>query len=291
MAETITREAWLRLELEAAETYLARFGDSADPVDQAQVTRRRSEAAAFREELAQLGGRSSVRFRLAGHGIEGNNAPVDLVKEIVHRYGQIADEHGAGVLVAPASSGSHVIEFVAPAQTPLPTFDTFAEAADAVIGFSPDTLASGESLEQHALIHAADLTTATLLAVSRLVAALAKHRVDAVVDLESPARKAQVTFRRQAANDLDRILRDLHQVTVELEVRGLLRGFTALGGQFEIEADRAYRGRVPKALRAAASGIPLGSEVRALIEQITTTLQSGDHRVRFRLKSIESGDS
>ena len=288
MAETITRAAWLRLELEAAEDFLLRHADSADPIEQAQVTRRRREAAAHREELSRLDGSSMISIRLSGAGIEGSNAPVEAVKEIVQRYGQIADEYGTDVLVAPAESGSHVIRLVASAQGQLPSFDTFAEAADAVIGLSPDTLRSGESLEEHAFGHAADLTTGTLRAVRHIVAVLARLRIDAEFDLVAPGRGARVRIRRDAANDLDRILGDLEQETVDLRVDGVMRGFTSLGGQFEIEADRLYKGRVPNALRGAGNGIPLGSTVRAVIEQITTTFQSGEHRVRYRLKAIES---
>ena len=80
MAETISRKAWLRLELEAAEDYVTRFAASRDPVEQAQVVRRSREATEFRDELSRLEGAPVVSIRLSGPGIEGSNAPVELVK-------------------------------------------------------------------------------------------------------------------------------------------------------------------------------------------------------------------
>ena len=291
MADTITREAWLRLELEAARDYVARFGDSADPIEQAQVSRRGREAKVLEDELGRRGGAPVVTFRLVGPAIEGSNAPPELVKEVIQRYDQIATEYGTEILVAPARAGSHVITLVGPLQMELPTFNTFAEAAEAVIGLSPDMVQAGQSLEDHALSHAADLTAATLGALRQLMGALARHRIDAEIELETQERSASVRIRRDAAIALDGMLKDVAQHTVPRHVQGVMRGFTALAGQFEIEApDRVYRGRVPKAMRAAADGIPLGSAVQAEIEEITTTFQSGDQRVRYRLKSIAGSE-
>lgn len=208
MAETITREAWLRLELEAARDYVARFGDSSNPIEQAQVSRRLREAQVIEDELGRLSGATVITFRLVGPAIEGNNAPPELVKEIIQTL-------------------------VGPSQLELPTFNTFAEAASAVIDLSPDVVQAGESLEDHALAHSAGLTAATLAALRQMMGTMSRY-------LET--------------------------------------------------ADRVYKGRVPKAMRAAADGIPLGSAVHAEIEEITATFQSGDRRVRYRLKTIAGAD-
>ncbi len=291
MAETITREAWLRLELEAARDYVARFRDSSDPIEQAQVSRRLREAQLIEDELGQLLGPAVVTFRLMGPAVEGNNAPPELVKEIIQRYDQIATEYGTEVLVAPAHAASHVITLVGPSQLELPTFNTFAEAASAVIDLSPDVVQAGESLEDHALVHSADLTAATLAALRQMIGAMSRYRIDTEIQLDTQERSASVWFRRDAAIALDRFLKDLAEHTSLLQVDGVMRGFTARGGQFEIEtADRVFKGRVPKAMRAAADGIALGTAVHAEIEEITATFQSGDQRVRYRLKTIAGAD-
>jgi hypothetical protein len=213
------------------------------------------------------------------------------VKEIIHRYDQIATEYGTEILVAPARAGSHVITLVGPLQQQLPTFNTFAEAAEAVIGLSPDMVQAGQSLEDHTLSHAADLTAATLGAVRQLMGALSRLKVDAAIELSTGERSASVRIQREAAGAIDRLLKDVEQQSVLLRLEGVIRGFTALAGQFEIEvSNRVYRGTVPTAMRAAADGIPLGSAVQAEIEEITTTFRSGDQRVRYRLQSISGLD-
>ena len=50
----ISRVDWLRLEIGAAEGYLARFAASSDPIEQTQVRRRKRELVALRAVLAFL---------------------------------------------------------------------------------------------------------------------------------------------------------------------------------------------------------------------------------------------
>jgi len=293
MNETITRAQWLREEIEDAQRYIALPHTDGDPVAQAQVNRRARELVELRRELARIeSGERRTSIHLEGTGIIGNDAPLALVDTIVHRYGQIANEYSADVLIAPSATGSHVINIVGPAQDqfPLDAPDPFAEAALALISMSPEMLGRGKVLEERAREAAALLSNPTFVAIREMMNAISVHNVDAEIDMVSRGRTSKVRIRRQDAQDIETIMRNLSRTVDEVVVEGILRGFTEGSGRFEIESDRPLAGRVPLELRSAAEGIALGDRVRAKLEQVTTTLPSGDDRVIYRLRSIEQID-
>jgi len=292
MADDMTREHWLAFEIELAEEFIRRNADRPDPIYQSQVAGRRRELERHRAELESIAAGPALEFHLAGKGIEGHNAPLDVVRSVVQRYGEIADEFGADVLVAPAAPGSHTIRIVAPRQQRLGEFDTFADAALAMIDLSPDAVDRDETLEQHTLDRAADFTSRTLKSIASLLKVLATNGIDVELDLTSTERSAHVRIGRDHANTLVRILEDVDQQVRDVAVDGTLSGFTLHSGRFEIDtATRSYHGTVPKARRAAAQGIAFGSQVHAVLEEITAQLSSGELRVRYRLKQIERAAS
>src|SRR5262245_36747035 len=54
MTEFISRQDWLRLEIDAADHYVERHGADDDPIQRAHAQRRGREAAKHRAELARL---------------------------------------------------------------------------------------------------------------------------------------------------------------------------------------------------------------------------------------------
>jgi hypothetical protein len=290
MAETMTRAEWLRTEIELATSYIDRHstGDP-DPIERAQLNRRERELSELQHELDQLEGATrEFTVRLTSGQIEGHNAPVSLVRTVVQRVGEIADEFGVSALVAPALQGSHVIKFVGPAQGQLPlSIDPFADAAQALMALAADR-ARGQPFEEHVLEQAAGYTPKVLMAARQLMDSLSKYGVDATLDMVSLGRTSHAQISRSVAQDLGRILADIESDTQEIQVVGRLSGF--MEGKpttFRIEGDRDYRGNVPAPLRAAADGIPHGSTVKAVLDEITSRPPSGNTRVRYRLRSIQ----
>jgi hypothetical protein len=290
MAETTTRSDWLRAEIELARDYIERHrADVGDPVALAQLARRERELIELHRELDKLESPTrELTFRLKSGQIEGHNAPVGLVRTIVQRIGEITDEFGVHALVAPALPGSHVITFVGPAQGELAiSVDPFADAALALMALSPERT-DGQPFEEYVREHAAEYTPKTLVAAREIMDSLSRHGVDATLDLVSLGTSSHAGIPRAVAQDVGRILADVESETREVEVTGRLSGF--MEGRpttFRIEADRDYRGTVPAPLRSAADGIPHGSTVHAVLDEIASRLPSGDTRVRYRLKSIQ----
>lgn len=290
MAETMARADWLRAEIEIAREYVDRHStDVHDPITEAQVGRRQRELIELRRELDGLESPTrQLTFHLSRGQIEGHNAPLELVRTIVQRLGEITDEFGVPVLVAPARTGSHVITIVGPAQGEFALgFDPFADAALVLIALIPGS-PQGRAFEEHVREQAAGFTPKTLVAARDIMDALSKHAVDAALDLVSLGRTAHARIQREVAQDLWRILSDVESETQEIEVVGRLRGF--MEGErttFRIEGDEDYRGNVPAQLRSAADGIAHGSQVRAVLDEITRRQPTGEHRVLYRLKSIE----
>lgn len=289
MSDTIPQTAWLAEEIKLAEEYLARHEADDDPVHLAAIGARQRELDVLRRQLARLESPTQeLDIKLAGGQVRGHDAPIDLVRQVMQRYAEIATEFDAEALVSPATPGSHVIHVVGPTQGQLavPGADTFAEAAAALMELSPDAMPRGAVLSEHARTRAEEFTPKTLIAVRELMNTLSSFGVSADLDLVSPTRTAHVSFRRDVAQELTRVLADLQNESEILTVVGVLRGFMEFGLTFEIEGDQLYKGRVPAALREAAEGIRIGADVAARIEKITSTRPSGDERVRYRLRSI-----
>lgn len=75
MSETLSREAWLRMEIALDREYAARYRSSDDPVERAQSARRQREADVKLTELEGIRSRARFVVSLAGREIEGHNAP------------------------------------------------------------------------------------------------------------------------------------------------------------------------------------------------------------------------
>lgn len=247
------------------------------------------ELAELRAEYVRaIGGAFDVR--LSGRPVHGSNAEIDVVTAVVRQLSEIADEYGAEALIAPSRAGSHIISVVTPDQLELiEPGAAFADAMSTIVSLG-ERVGSSE-FEPHVLAVAADYSPGTLRAVKGLMGTLAERGANAEFTLTSPARTARVVITAAMANNIHRTLDALNQDTVERILIGDLMGFTEFAGRFEIQVPgeaEPYRGHVPKALRATARGIPLGSPVTAVVEEITIRLPSGDHRVRYRLRSVAS---
>lgn len=299
MSETLTHEQWLEFEISLDEEYVSKHVESTDPVERAQVERRRRDADAKRAELATVREAPHLALRLTGRAIETNNAPISLVKDLVSRLEVMAEEFGAELLVAPSSPGSHVIELAGPRERSLfldgSEYDTdvpFGALARSLVDLAPKpNNRSEEEWEQSIQESAVELTDAALAAVRGLVDTLAKSHVNLDIRLTGRAGSAEASLSDKSSAFVHRVLNDVQREVQRVSLDGVLDGFTRGTGRFEITTTSGLMaGRVPRALRSAADGIEIGSPVVAEIDQTTTTLKSGGTRVSFRLVSLHRAD-
>lgn len=294
MAEpAMTREQWLEFELRLDGEALGHSstGQESDETV-AELARLHRDVAAKEAELAVVRGGQRFAIRLSGGTIQGQDAPVSVVRTMVSRFAEVADEFDAEALVSPSLAGSHVIVFRGPAQMELVDSPTFVEAAEALMTLAPQTFPVGGAPEAVIRERAAGYSTKALKALHSMVSTLATNRINANLELSAAGRSGVVTISESFAAYLDLQLGQIDRSSAEVVVRGELRGFTEGSGRFEIfDGTQMITGRVPKSRRQAGAGIPLRAEVMARIEVVTTTLAGGIEREYRRLLSIERVDS
>jgi hypothetical protein len=296
MTASMSRVDWLAEEIRADREYGDRFENSDDPVERAQAVRRLREAVDKERELHRLSGGAQFSLRLTGTPIEGNLAPIAVVKAITQQLENLADDFGAEMLVAPAAAGSHIIEVTSSPQGSLfpadPQFDpdeAFAAAAGVLVALSAP---GGDQQRWEGTVEqvASDLSPAALLAARRFVEVLSDHHLNVDMQLQRQNRQSNVRLTSQDATFVRTVLSNVERNIEEVQYVGVLNGFTKGTGRFEIEVDGdEIAGRVPKSLRSAAEGIPFGSRVVITAERVVTTLRSGAVREHLRLISIDPG--
>lgn len=294
MTAAMSRVTWLAGEIRADREYGDRYHDSDDPVERAQAVRRLREADDKEQELHRLSRGALFSLRLTGKPIEGNLAPIAVIKAITQQLENLADDFGAEILVAPAAAGSHIIELSSSPQGSLfpsdPTYDpdeAFAAAAGVLVGLSAP---NGDQQRWEGAVEqvASDLSPAALLAARRFVEVLSDYHLNVDMQLQRQNRQSQVRLTSQDATFVRTVLSNVVRNIEEVRYVGVLNGFTKGTGRFEIEVDGAeLAGRVPKVLRSSADGIPFGSRVVVTAERIVTTLRSGAVREYLRLMSID----
>lgn len=295
MTASMRRVDWLAEEIRADHEYGDRFQHSDDPVERSQAERRLREAADKQIELQQLSGGARFSLRLTGSRIESNRAPVAVVKGIAQQLETLAEEFGAEMLVAPAASGSHIIEVTGSPQASLfpddPLYDpdeAFAAAANVLVGLSPPR-GDQQRWEGDVEQVASDLSPAALLAARHFVEVLSDYHLNVDMELQRRSGQSRVRLTTEGATFVRSVLSNVARDVEAVRHVGVLSGFTKGSGRFEIEVDGVeMSGRVPKALRSAAEGIPFGSRVVVTAERVTTTLRSGAVREHLRLTSIDA---
>ena len=300
MSETLTHEQWLEFEISLDEEYVSKHAESTDPVERAQAERRRRDAEAKKAELSAVRGAPLLALRLTGREIEGHNAPIAVVKEVISRVETMAEEFGTEVLVGIAAPGSHIIELTGPQETTLfqdgSVYDTdalFGALARSLVDLAPKpNTHSDEEWEQSIQESVAELTDLAMGAARGLVDMLAKHHVNLDIRLTGRAGSAEASLTDKSSAFVHRVLSDVQREVRRDVVLGMLDGFMRGTGRFEITtASGRIAGRVPTALRSAADGIEIGSQVVAEIDMTTTTLKSGGTRTSYRLVSLDRAES
>lgn len=294
MTASMSRADWLADEISADREYAVRCAESDDPIERAQASRRRRDADSKQAELEALADGAHLSLRLTGHGIRHHSAPLAVVKGLMQQIETIADEFGADMLIAPAAAGSHVIEVTSSYEPSLfeddPRFDpqvAFTDAARVLLDLASPPFGDSERWEASVEQLASDLSPAALLATRHFVEVLADHHVTVDLDLRSRRTGGRAHLTDEGAAFVRRVLSNVERVVEPAQYTGVLSGFTRGSGRFEIEVDGdELSGRVPKSLRGAADGVPIGSRVVVSVEKVTTTLRSGALRDHLRLVDI-----
>ncbi|MCB0967505.1 MAG: hypothetical protein KDB37_11775 [Ilumatobacter sp.] len=294
MTASMSRADWLAEEIRADREYALRCAESDDPIERVQASRRSREADAKQAELEALADGAHLSLRLTGRGIRHHSAPLAVVKGLIQQIETLADEFGADMLVAPAAAGSHVIEVTAAHEPSLfeddARFDpqvAFTDAAHVLLALAPPPLGDSERWEASVEQVASELSPAALLAARHFVEVLADHHVTVDLGLRSRRSAGRAHLTDEGAAFVRRVLSNVERDVELVEYSGVLSGFTKGSGRFEIEVDGdEVSGRVPKSLRTAADGVPIGSRVVVSVEKVTTTLRSGSIREHLRLVDI-----
>lgn len=287
---TMTREQWLEFELRLDRDALRTMGPN-ELAPSATVARLQRDVEAKEAELTLLRGSQRFSIRLSGGTIQGHDAPVSVVRTMVSRFAEVADEFDAEAFVSPATAGSHVIVFSGPPQLELVESSTFVEAAESLMTFAPQTYPSGIEPDVVIRERAAEFSTKALKALHSIVGTLAQNRINASLELAANGHSGTVEISEGFAAYLDVQLGQIERSSRERIVQGELRGFTEGSGRFEIhDGTSMITGRVPKNLRGAGAGIPLRASVKARIEVVSTLLAGGVEREHRRLVSIERVD-
>jgi hypothetical protein len=298
----IDRIAWLRDEISRLEEELEVLGGpsaEADPVsdmnalfshmDRVRVTDQLQRAHKELDHITV----GSLRLRLTGPAVHGSSIEADVLGDLLRDLDALAQSQDGDLLIGVPSPGSHVVEVLPPAQRQI-FDDAFVTTTRLLVGVF-EAAHRGPSTVVKVADLASEGDAASVDALTRLVGHLVDHRVNVTLDSEAAGEHRTVALRGPEANDLLKALKDVIEDTRPRAVVGTFGGALQGSLRFEIEtADgETLRGRVPVKVRRQLIGLRIGTQVRAVIDEIHTRRTAGPEssdRVRLRLRSIRPAD-